>query len=193
MADLARTIAALTQLRALLPSQRDLSPDGLKLAARALEDLSDAEIATACARAARECEWFPAPAVLRRLAGCASPEYRAGAAWEAVLAAIRTVGAYRTPDLEPAAAAAVERIGGWSALCAREAEWLHEWGRKAFCAEYASVLAFGGAPARIEGRHGQSLERPDLRALPAPGGQDEERVSAPPEALAALRRLGAGS
>lgn len=69
---------------------RDLSPDAAKIMAEALADIPIERLAAATQRAMRECEHFPMPATLRKLAGEPTTDQienaTAEAAWERVRA-----------------------------------------------------------------------------------------------------------
>lgn len=139
---------------------KEVTPSLLMGYSMGLSDAPLPAVEEAVQKAIRSCKFLPSVAEIRELAGLklARAEDMAGEAWEDVLATIRSCGSYGSPLFhDPSIGPAIARMGGWIALCAKESEWLHSWGRKTFTAEYASVVEFGASPfernRRLEGRH----------------------------------------
>jgi hypothetical protein len=191
-----KILGALIHLRQILPAKHDIiSADALEMYAEALADLPEQKVIDAIAKAAGVCKFFPVPAEIRELAGVKTPADKASAAWDEVFRAIGDSGARWTPVFDdPNIADAIWRIGGWIALCGRDRDWILDWGRKAFLAEYQSVIAYGGPGRPLESLNGRP--RGAARAqLPAPQNASQEAsevCSMQAEARAALERLGAG-
>jgi hypothetical protein len=61
-------------------------------------------------------QWLPKSAdILRRLSGGKSEAVHV--AWAGLLDAVRAIGAYGEPELEPATLQAIDSLGGWRAIC----------------------------------------------------------------------------
>ena len=125
---------------------------------------------------------MPSVAVLRDLTGEMRSEDRVQLAWEAMVAAIRDVGGYRSITFEdPAITATVRALGGWERICTTDTEELHKWLRKDFERVYP---AFARKPRPVEriaglheianaGRPGAMLEH---ATVPAPYLTHEEQA-----------------
>lgn len=111
----------------------------------ALEDLPIRDIATAVARAIRECEFMPTGARLRELAGVVPLETRAAIAWGCLRTAIATHGAYASICFDDTAInATVRNLGGWERLCGTEAgDEFDKWLRKEFECVYVGFCKSG--------------------------------------------------
>ncbi len=121
--DLARYLAPLG-----MAFNRPVVPALVEVYLVALQGMSEAQVETAVARALRECEFFPVPAVLRELGGRGALPVKnlAMNAWAEVC---RKANSYSSADIhDPAMAAAIEAMGGWVALHndAREAQWVEK-------------------------------------------------------------------
>ena len=98
---------------------------------------------------------FPAVGVIRKnaLGGVQSANLEAGdqalLAWDRVVHAIRTIGAYRTVDFDdPLIAPTIRSIAtSWTALCDTESATLHVWTKKAFIETYRAHAASGQVTA----------------------------------------------
>ena len=98
----------------------------------ALYDLPLQAVQEAAHQALRECEYPPAPATIRRLAGV-SGALVASEAWQHVVDQIRAIGTSgRDVDLTPQEWEAVKRAGGWHHLCLSPSDVLHSHHRKKF-------------------------------------------------------------
>lgn len=87
----------------------DFSPSAQALYLDALEELTEVQLRTACARAMRELRFFPRAAELRDLAGVSSPALEA---WDQVLGCLSRGGGWA--ELPIATRRALAAIGGSS-------------------------------------------------------------------------------
>lgn len=175
---------------------REISAEELALRVEALADLGAAAVAAACRRAVRECESYPLPATLRRLAGEPAAEEAADAegraAWEWFCKWLRQNGdkmrneyTGRLVDYHPLldknvpdrVQRSVRRSGGftrvWWGLCGDDADL--QWAKKEFLAEWKALgvqeraESAGVLPAHPAAR---SLAARAAAALPSiPGGR----------------------
>lgn len=116
--EIADAISELT----LLPSQRPVTHETIRLYCRALADLDADDLRDAVDRLVATEKWFPTVADIR--ASCAERSCKAPAAadaWAEVMRAVGTVGRYRVPQWSHVAVErAVEGLGGWQAICDSE-------------------------------------------------------------------------
>jgi len=133
---------------------RAMTADAMEAYCNCLSDLSPEALARGFSRAMTECETFPPPATLRKLAGAvrtASDDTPAEIAWHAVLKAIRSVGVYSSPKFdEPAIAVVIQELGGWKFLCDQESDQLHQFTRPQFLKAYTALKA-SGIPVQADG------------------------------------------
>ena len=167
-----------------------VTADSLRMWLDALCDLTEAEIEFALRRFNRDSTDFPTPAAVRRFAGPKglSDEQRASVAWDAVTAAIRDHGAYRSVDFSDRIINAVVRAyGGWERLCGEDLD-QRTWNRKRFIEAYVTVsrTGIGNAsplPGIAERDNGCAREKPLLIdcGLPAHAMQKRLAYTAPSE------------
>lgn len=117
-----------------------------------LSGMSLGDFERAVRRALSGSKFMPAPAELRELGGELSTSARAVHAWNAVKGAIRSMGAYGSPDFDDKAInATIRNLGGWQRVCGLESEELEKWTRKEFEKVYATLLQSGYD--EYQGRH----------------------------------------
>lgn len=123
----------------------------IKLYAKALEDLPLADVRAACARALRECRFFPSAAELR---GHVEPSVDDAAllAWVGFQRAAGRLGSYNSVAVDDGAAASalVSVFGGWPEYCALTDVAVAAQ-RQAFMAAYRAARRGGTAPALLPG------------------------------------------
>lgn len=162
----ARMIKSLTSLAALF--NRPLTREVTEAYCNALSDLTPEALARGFSRAMTECESFPPPATLRKLAGAlrtASDDTPVEVAWHAVLRAIRSVGVYSSPEFdEPAIAVVIQELGGWKFLCDQESDQLHQFIRPQFLKAYTALKASGIPVPADGGRLVGELDRDRIAA-----------------------------
>lgn len=135
------------------------------LYARLLDDLTLAEVATACERAAREGSGFlPSPGELRRYVRPSADE-AAVLIWNGLAHAADVVGAYAPLAFDdPAAAEAVRAVfGGWPEVCA-ECD-----GGPGWAARRQEFIAVYKMAARLAPKADAPRVLPGLVGLPASG------------------------
>lgn len=167
-----------------------LEVDQVDVWCEGLSDLTLPELKFALAKFNRESEAFPTIAAVRRFAGPKglSDEQRASVAWDAVTAAIRDHGAYRSVDFSDRIINAVVRAyGGWERLCGEDLD-QRTWNRKRFIEAYVTVsrTGIGNAsplPGIAERENGCAREKPLLIdcGLPAHAMQKRLAYTAPSE------------
>lgn len=119
-----------------------------------------------CSRAIDTLEYFPNVAQLRKLA-TGSDTTRAMEAWGRVLVAIRKCGYLRAPQFrDPVISHVLQQLGGWTAVCRRDSDELHNWTRKEFERLYLALQASPPSePVQLRGMH----DRPRLAAVESAG------------------------
>lgn len=178
--DIAKALAPLS-----VAFDRELSEMMLEVYLVALVDLTSEQLGTAVSRAIRECDRFPVPAILRKLAGTQDGKSTKDRAMDAWLQVSRAASVYHSVDVhDPVLAATIEAMGGWVQMCSddRETHWIE----KDFVRWYEhfatqrlpkGVTQFAGLhEANNAGRIGGpeprriQLGMGQLRALPKPTG-----------------------
>jgi hypothetical protein len=176
---------------------REISAEELALRVEALADLGPAAIAAACRRAVRECESYPLPATLRRLAGEPAPQEaedaEGRAAWEWFCRWLRRNGdklrneyTGRIVDyhelierhVPQRVQRAVRRSGGftriWWGLCGDDSDL--QWAKKEFLGEWRALgvqeraEAAGMLPAHPGAKGIAAMAAAALPSMPG-GGQ----------------------
>ncbi len=155
--DKGRLGKAIGALFAVLPAGTRIC-DRLTLEAygQALADLSIDDIEEGCTLALQRCEFVPAPATIRDLAG-AGQKADSEAAWELALAVIH--GKADESDLPPPVAQTLRQLGGAFHLGGIKSEELYAWKRKEFLDLYPDVVARVGRDHRqLEGEQRKQIE-----------------------------------
>jgi hypothetical protein len=101
-----------------------------------LKDLSIKAVGSALAASIRQCERFPKPVEIRRLAGIESTDAVAMKAWSEVVKAAQRGGGQLS---DATAAESVRLMGGFKRLGQMNEEDLQVWGRKQFVECYEAV------------------------------------------------------
>ncbi len=108
-----------------------------------LSDLEYHDVRRAAVDAVRTCRFMPTAAELRERIHGGSAN-RALIAWPEVMAAVASVGGYRTVVFaDPVTNAAVHNVGGWQRLCEADSNELDRFIRKDFEKAYAALAAHG--------------------------------------------------
>ena len=141
----------MVKLASAYPSVR-LTEIGIRVYARALDDLTLEQVRGACSRAVKECAFWPAVAELRKHI-VASGEDAALLAWTALQQAAADAGAYASVELQDGASAEalVAVFGSWPQFCAEEEGPGLATKRQEFLAAYRQERRLRKAPRRLAG------------------------------------------
>jgi hypothetical protein len=140
----------------------------------ALKDLDIDSFAAGCSRAIRESEFFPVPAVLRKLCGIEPRDAVIAGRWLSLRKYLASAGARASIDFgDPVMHATIRAMGGWVELCRRETEWLNTFGRAEFTKTYSALLSANLSQAETarlvgEDEHAQRLMSEYHRSLCPP-------------------------
>ena len=113
----------------------------------ALKDIPAVDVFKAMDNAVAQCEFFPVPAVIRKLAGDVVGEDRAEIAWHEAFKALKRIGAYGSPQFDDLAiTATIRSLGGWKHFCDMKVD-ERVWTKKEFKATYGAMSSHGVHPA----------------------------------------------
>lgn len=139
---------------------------------RALERLTDEELAVACEEGIRSSRWLPSVEELIE-AACGKSltiQDRARLAFESAVAAVASCGAYESPDFaDTAINAAIRMIGGWTHFAGLDSDVLRSHGRNAFLQAYETATKLSPSDPRrhhLVGIHEANALR-EQRRLPS--------------------------
>lgn len=138
-----RFIQSMNALQEAVPRKTPLTDAGIKLYAYSLEDVPIDDVVRTCVKASQQCEFFPKPVELRKIALGSTEDIAEVEATKAINAIAR-VGSYRSVVFDnPVTQAVIERsFGGWPKFCEMlESE--RKWRHKEFVSAYKAFAAQG--------------------------------------------------
>ena len=165
----------------------ELTAPALRGYAQALKHLSISQIREACAKAIRNCKFFPTPSEILSFADC--PNEKAESAWATFNDAVDRVGGTKSIRFaDPIINHAVNRLGGWRYLADSHhtlKDW-NTWIKRDFLKAYKSGLDSDHLnQRRLLGRH----DARNGHYKPITWGADATAIEHKPEPVAIVEQI----